>query len=483
MKKEHIKTFILILLIVNSLQLTVQIWFDSNLWPQGYGFFESVKNSTVIHRIFGGGAAFSEEEVFQNAIKPERIIVNGGGAREVYIINTEDYDAAYSYIADALNSFVINGADVQKISDEQWENLFKGKSMYIDFGYNLDGNSLNFMYGAKPSQGRFDQLSSVSGFVLTPDSVTNSCTVSVRDNSDNSITEYRFKCNSTRLLQFIEESTYGKQQNDMFAFEINLDEQSDGSGGVERMVELSPLALLSVSADLTNENNAVAEPIFKNQTELEHFAEKTLPSFGYTPSSLRKTVQSNGTVVFVENNATISYHPDGTVEYSAVSKKRGLKKSDSVNDCRQAVNDVLKIVRELCEEAEIRSDSLNLHLCSDLVDNRNNKYNVRLNNMFGGIAVNYAAGVNNAVYANVDDGYITDFTMHLANFYESEKTTRIVPVLAAIDSLYADYGKNTMIISDVYKCYDFDSAGEIGVKWAFKVEGSDEVLVIGNEDD
>ena len=39
MKKEKLKTLILTALIINSIFLTTQIWFDKNYGPEGYNFF------------------------------------------------------------------------------------------------------------------------------------------------------------------------------------------------------------------------------------------------------------------------------------------------------------------------------------------------------------------------------------------------------------------------------------------------------------
>ena len=90
MKKEHIKSFILILLILNSVQLTLQLWFDGNLRPGG---FDSIANNSVIRTIFpfihGTDNDMDEEKLYIRATQPRRIIVNGGGVREVYILNSE----------------------------------------------------------------------------------------------------------------------------------------------------------------------------------------------------------------------------------------------------------------------------------------------------------------------------------------------------------------------------------------------------------
>lgn len=484
MKKEHIKSFILILLILNSLQLTLQLWFDSNLWPGGFG---SIANNSVIRTVFpfirGTDSDMDEEKLYIKATQPRRVIVNGGGAREVYIFNSEEYTAALEMAVSIIDAMKETGVTVRTVSYEDWKNLFKGKSLYIDYGFSFDSNSLNKLYGAVSSQGKFEQFTNSSGFIITPDTVTNICTITVLDETDNTVYEHRFSCDGTNLLKFIEDMTYGKQQNDTFAFEINLDTSSDESENVERKVELSPLTLLLISADMTSEKNIVCESIFENAWELEKFAERTLPVFGYNPSSLRKTVQSNGTIVYVENNATIKYYFDGTIEYSAVSKERGLKKSDTASDCNQAINDVLKVVKELWSESGMDGNSLNLHLDSSVIDSKTNRYTVKFNNIYNGIVIDYDNVTPNAVYAEVEDGYITNFKIHLVNISESEETSRIMPVLEAIDKMYAGYGDSKVIIDDVYKCYDIKRDRNVSAKWAFKIRGTDEILVIDNAGD
>lgn len=483
MRKEHIKSFILILLIINSIQLSAQIWFDSNLWPGGYSFLEPIKNNALVRKILGDDTlALGGEEFYKKLTEPKRIIVNGGGAREVYYVGTNGYDIASGYVGEMMNAFKSSAVTARKISYEQWENLFKGKSLYIDFGYDIDVSNLNRFYDATSSAGRFDQFSQVSGFVITPEVITNTCYISLFDEKDGSAYEYSFKCNGTSLLKFIEDNTYGKYQNDMFAFEINLDSSYDESDEIERNVTLSPLALINVSVGNTRERDIVFERAFKDRADLERFAEKSLSSFGYSPSSLRKAVQNDGKITYVENNATISYYADGTVEYSAVSNKKGLKKSTAAPSCRQAVNDVLSLVGELCKEAQISADSLNLHLSSDLADNKDNKYTVAFTNMYNGITVNYGGAGGHAVIAEVDNGVITSFRMHIVNLNNAQSNTSVGPVLAAIDTLYSTYGASKIKITDVYKCYDLKAEGEVKAKWAFRVDNSNEVLVVDGDE-
>lgn len=430
----------------------------------------------------GDNGDLTEEKMYLNATKPRRIIVNGGGAREVYVIDTEDYNNGMEFVTEIINTMKSGNVNVQKISYEQWKNLFKGKSLYIDYGYDFDSANLNVLFDTKSSQGKFEQFSRSGGFIITPDVVTNTCTICFLDSESETVYEHKFTCDGKKLLTFIEEQTYGKHQNDTFAFEINLDISAEQGEKVERKVGLSPLSLLNISPQPLAGTQIKTQGIFKNPAELEKFSEITLPVFGYSPSSLRKTVQNNGTIVYVENNATIKYHFDGTVEYNAVSKEKGMKKSNTTTDCNQAVNDVLKVIKELWTKSELESDFLNLHMDSPLIDNKNNKYTVKFNNIFNGAVVNYQNGGNNVVSAEVEDGYITKFVMHFTNISETDAESQIMPVLSAIDKLYADHGTNKMIIDDVYTCYDIKQNNGIDVGWAFKVRGTNEILVVMNDD-
>jgi hypothetical protein len=159
-----------------------------------------------------------------------------------------------------------------------------------------------------------------------------------------------------------------------------------------------------------------------------------------------------------------------------------MKKSNTTPDCNQAVNDVLKVIKELWSKAELDNDFLNLHLDSPLIDNKNNKYTVKFNNIFNGVVVNYQNGGNNVVSAEVEDGYITKFVIHFTNISDTGSESQIMPVLSAIDKLYADHGTSKMIIDDVYTCYDIKQNNGIDVGWAFKVRGTNEILVVMNDD-
>lgn len=481
MNKERIKSFILILLIVNSINLTAQMWFDTGFWMTG-DFLDSVKSIPVI----GGIVSYFEEDedvytgkqLYDETMKPRRVVVNGGGAREVYGKTTEYYSEAMGYIDLIIAEMKTTDVTVEQISYEEWKNLFKTKSVFVDYGYETDYKNLNRMYGMSSSSGKFKQALNFTGFIVVPNELTGICTLCMLNENDNTVVKHTFSANTDNLQNFIEHSTYQKQLNDTFAFEINLDILTSAETDVVRKVAFSPLTLLTIPAG--TESNAVVQNngAFKSYEEFEAFSEKALNVFGYTASALRKNVRSDGTITFVENNATITFYYDGTVEYSAVSKEKGLRVSNGGSTAYQAVYDVLNVVSMLWEKSDSKAKNLDYQLVSALNDNEDGIYTVRLDNMINGTTVNYSTGTGNAVLAQVEEGYITRLTMHISDISETGNKTESAPVLMAIDSVFEGYGKDVMIIDDVYRCYDFDDTGKGVAKWIFKLKDDSTALVV-----
>ena len=485
MNKERIKSFILILLIINSINLTVQMWFDTGFWTMN-GLVEVLKDTPVVGDIISyfdkEEEVYTGQQLYNKTMKPRRVVVNGGGARVVYLKESDYYNEAMQYIDVIMSDIKSKEVAVDEISYEEWKNLFKTKSLYVDYGYEMDFENLNRMYGMSTSSGKFRQATQFTGFIVVPNTTDGICEVCMLNESNNTVVRHSFSADVNDMYNFIEQSTYQKHQNDTFAFEINLDILTSAEDAVERKVAFSPLTLLTIP--MGTETNAVLQNngVFKSYEEFESFAEKALNIFGYTASSLRKNVRSDGTITFVENNATISFYYDGTIQYSAVSKENGLRFSNGNATSYQAVHDVLNVTGKVWAQSGMDTKNLDYQLVSPLSDDKNRKYTVRLDNMYKGTTINYSNITSNAVVAEVEEGYITELVMHLSNITETGRKTQSAPVLMAIDSVYAGYGKESMIIDDVYKCYDFDENGLGTAKWVFKLRDDNSVLVVDTSD-
>ena len=73
MKIERFKSILLVLLVISSIVLTINKWFDEKLWPEGYNFFSDVK------KFFLFDDEKNKEDKFdtiEEILKPSKIIFN-----------------------------------------------------------------------------------------------------------------------------------------------------------------------------------------------------------------------------------------------------------------------------------------------------------------------------------------------------------------------------------------------------------------------
>lgn len=477
MKKEHIKTLILVLLLVNCVQLTAQIWFDKKLWPSGYNFFSSAQNIPVIGsviRFFGGSRdVLSNEELYDRSIRPARLVINGSGAREVYGAGTDDYQTALSH-TDALLEQA-GGASAEQISNTDWENLFKSKSIYIDFGYSIDGVSFGRLHNLSDTGSPFDSVSAFSGVLLVPDSGGASCTAALFDQDRQQALQYSFSCDSSGVLDYIASVTYGRQQNHAFAFELHLDTGSVTESAVARRVALRPLLLLSTEP--LSRRAAVFHPPFSNSIEMEHFAEKAISVFGYNASSLRMSVSKNNTISYVENGATIRFYQNGLVEYTAVSADTGIAIPSAPNAGSAAVSKVLELVYGL-HQASGNAPGPDIQLASDFRSNREGRYAICLNYLWEGTPIIFQDGVQNAIVAEIQNGRIVKLTMHVVDPETTGEAATGIPVLEAIDRLFSVYnGTENVVIENIFACY-VPGDGLSTLQWAIKLEGQEALILV-----
>jgi len=484
LKKEQIKSIILIILIVNCLQLTGQIWLDKKLWPSGYNFFNSVKNSELVSDIKKIIPFFNNRNSGQQssvaATMPKKVIVNGGGAREVYYDNQKQYEEVCGLTKDIMSILFKNPPKQSPVSVEQWQGFLKGKSIYVDFGFDIDASSMARYYGVAWNS-NFNQFISTNGLVLSADTVTNEVIICIIDTKTGNSVKYLVNYSGEALIKYIEGLTFGKQQNHAFAFELNLD-RTKGSADVKKKVSFNPLVMLPLSVPDLNAVN-IYNPV-KNEN-MSQTSDKIITAFGYAPSSLRKSITQEGVVSYVENSATVRVYPNGIVEYNAVLADKGIKLQGN-SDPNTVVDNIAKIAKTVWKNAGIAA-ALDVRLKSDLVELKGEKYIIKMDYSVNGIPVitrlEGDVSVENAIYAEVQDGYVKNFKMVLRTFSETNQKVASMPVLEAIDKLFATYNKDSgeTNIIDIFQCYS--SEGEIISKpqWVVILDKNSQIVIGGVE--
>ncbi|MDD3765940.1 MAG: hypothetical protein PHF89_01975 [Eubacteriales bacterium] len=485
MYKERIKSAILVLLVLNCLQLMGQIWFNNKkLWPSGYNFFNSIQNTKLtnaLKSLFPLSDGKQIDKPYLSTVRPSKIVLSSGNARDVYHPGEEKYDSAYlqvDRIFESLTSSQSVRTSTMSVSD--FNTLLQGKSVYLSFGFSLDPSSLSEAFKKNFTSvlpGSFN----VSDIIITGDTLTKESIVCMLDSSANSAVKFFVDYRGDEIIKYIDSSTFGKSQDKVFAFELKLDRPLKDAKIVQRIL-LDSRVLLSIE-DEEFETFEVLNPLESDTSSFDNI----VSALGYTPSVLRKSVAQDGTASYVENSATIRISPAGVVEYSAVETEKGIPLQNGMYAPYLAVSQVTKIAEQIFSAAGVEHLT-DLHLVSDLKASED-EYIIKMNYTYGGLPVISqlnAEGVKNALYAKVERGYITAFKLLIRTFGKPGENAVLGPCITggtkigALDMLVQQIGREeTLEIQEVFKCYNSQTDISSPV-WGFKIKGMEDIVLIKN---
>jgi hypothetical protein len=481
MRKERIKTVILVLLMLNCLQLTGQIWFNKKLWPFGYNFFNSLPRipviNTIINKLPFSKDTFSDDSLFSNAVKPQAIVINGGSAREVYYPHQKSYGEAYKIINNVISNLLASSSgNSLVIPVDEWQSYLKGKSIFVSYNFNMNADSFAKCFNKSADSFSFDGI--VSDFIITGDSVTKKSIVCFLDKSSGIVTKFLVDNSGEEILKYIESATFGKSLSRVFAFELRLDENPPNTS-IQRPVLLDSFVLLPM------DNESIDRIAASNPLGSESYVfDKIVTAIGYTPSSLRKSVSADGTASYVENSATISIDPRGVIEYNAVEAERGIFLQSGKIQPFNIAGKVLQIAENIWHATG--ADKMpEINIVSDLTDPKGSDFFVKMNFSYNGIPVIPETGdeEGNAIFAHISNGYLKSFRINLKTFNKTEQSDSTMPIIPAIDKLAENYGNssNPLIVKNIFKCYRLkeDTAS---VAWGVRANNNqNKTIIISSE--
>lgn len=462
MKKETIKTIILSLLIINCIQLTAQIWLNKKLWPDGYDFFSYVTNVPVI----GDVVSFlnknsSAGQIADATTMPDKIVINGGGARTVTHSSNNDFFEIIDFISPYIGK--VFSTQGQELTEQEWQTMLRGKSVYVEFGFQIDAHNLAAIFDTTAvDAARFGNADTM---ILYPESVINTTSVCFKNKASGTIIKYSVGGDTDKLAKFIEDKTIGKKHEHAFAFELRLD--GNAQSAVERKVLLESDVLLTMESE--PQSKLIVSSIFRDEDAVSEIGDSVLNAFGYNPSQLRKTVNQDGIVSYVENGATVKIYPDGLIEYTAVTVNEGIKISEAKASSSTIVNEVLNIAEKVISNAGIE-DEVILKLRTPLNETAVASYSAGFDRYYNGLPVMTDGG--NTLSAQFENGYITRFKIRLNNLSLSEAKATPPTVINTIDKLFEKINSdNQVLIDNIYRCYFVNGEGEYAVRWCIKHDG------------
>ncbi len=483
MKKEKLKTGILLVLICSAVTLAANVWFGSGVWPRGYDFFVTLPNRAFFSQLFKKEQPYISP--MENLAKPRMLVVTNGGSRAVYY----NSDASYAGFYETANTFfktVLPDSSLvfmsTAVGEEEWYDVLRNdeildtRSIYISYSTAFSPRLFAQVIGTKHTWLE-ENISAVQEFILAPVGDTGQdVLLYVRSPGDGAV--FKFYINYPHKADlYARISNMNENLGYSYAFELNLHDSMVGiGGGVEQKVVMDPLLLISPrsteSVAITGTNPITSE------TDMEAL----LSVFGYRERGVNRHTGTDGTLHFVENYGSINLYPDGLVEYYAVDEEKGVNilpaegGSATIYDALNgAVGFAARVWQSLVPDQPF--DAL---VSSDLVENAGGEYTFTLDYYYEGTPITMAAGnMRHAAEIRVKNGRIVEYRHILRRFSGTGTRAENIPMLQAIDGMYARFAaEETQIrITDLYLSYIEDtSEGEKRPVWCARIEGRDELV-------
>jgi len=489
MRKDTIKNVLLIFSVFTAFVLIYQIWFSGYFLPGGGDYVASgFKNSVLnpIKNFFSkdGNTDFSQN--LNTLLKPERIVINIADERRVFNNGTEGFVSGRAFASGIFESFLSGDAKLinrETVTLDAYTSALRSKSIYVDYGKTCDFRLLSFAVSGYNKNNYTTDLSAVKGYILNfHDSILNRVTVFVKDEKTGNIYRYVIETEDDiyqeRLQELITENPMDSVVS--YSFELNFHK---APAEQETKVIFDPLILMELTAKNMNHVQGYSLMDFDQNLNYDH-EDQILNLFSINSRSIWKYTDLNNTKVFIENNATLTLHPGGKIEYETVSGGRGLDIASHTDrtdyDIFEAATDAVDFVADVsaCFPADFFE---HLQIASNFTEMANqNTYTIYFDYYLEGVPVLHQteSGTVHTIEMVIENGYLKSYKQYAKMYaYEKTETERVLsPIINATDSLVdALYtGIAPLDITKVSPCY-VDTDDAVLPYWRVRVNGEDRI--------
>ncbi len=474
MKKETLKTIVLVLLVISSIILTVNNWFSEKLWPDGYNFFSTLTNY------------FLDEETpksyylsKENVSNPTKIIVNNLEYRGVYTHTSMEYNDMVGPVKEILKTGLAQETYTEA-EPELWKESLKYKSIYLSYPV---------AYGAKTFSAILDtpvislENGTVQEFVIVSgDPITGKPRLLIKNNVDDTYIDVPLNTEVKKIDAIIEKYATASVGEYPYSFELNFDKSGET---MEQKVIIEPQVTLAINPRTSNTVTEIN--YFENIAENSELCNEFLKSFGFNTSNIQKNVNIDNSVVFAENYGSIKMYPDGLLEFKALNDTKGIPIGSSTQfystfiDCIEFINNIWDTA---CYEM-----NMNINLSSAKITSSDNSFILTIDYYADGMEVvstlNETAShskINHAIEVEVKNSKVISYKQIVKGYSANNDEVLCSSVIEALDVLMANESIKSDTITDLYLAYYPDETGRCTPCWVAKT-ADNEIRIIKNNQD
>lgn len=443
MSKEFFKTVILNILVFLSLILAFNIWFDKELWSDGYSsFVYSFENifPFLSDDVYIDNSAISEEGRYGI----EWIAVTVNGKRSIVYFGDGDF-AAFEEGISGIKSSAVKSGNASEITDDDFKNVFKSGGIAVKFNTPVNISE----YFDKESD-YFDNTSPETELLLLTLSEDNSATKYMYFKNKKTDTAYRIplKYNNGGLSELISLRISSASASDSYAFELNFDKTAEG---IDRI-------LFDSLVPITIQTKSIYTPKVKTmEYNSQNSFDAVFKAFDIKKNSARSYRDTDNVLNYLETYSSLKITEDGSFSYSTDNYRRGVHIGKS-----NVTEDVLNFANSLYHNIVSSETILTL---KDIKETENGDEIYGLIYSDGRTPL-YLNGVYGAS-VTVKDGYITAYSQKLLALEKSTDAVFTGSVIEAYDSIYKSNlqkGKESLKITKILPVNYYDNA-EIKLKW------------------
>lgn len=479
MKKERIKSLILSALVISSLLLTGQIWFNEKLWPEGYNFFVNIRAS-AIETVAGFFGAQEEEDGQASVLEPITLaaytVKDMDHVMAVVNESSESFELINDYISTTITYALTKEArSITQVTEDDWQKALFTRGLYVDYGVTYRCATFSEMLGVSASP-LAETVQKVRRFIITPEeSVIAGVSVYAADEETGAFYKISTGLDKEELLTNLSILAEDASPYRQFSFMNNLNAPPGMAG---EAVYAPYLVLNQEKAQypvLTAEN-----PVFQaEEMSIDAYAvDKLLRVFSINPKTVRRYTDADGSMTFVQSQSTLKITLDGVLTYTTVAGSRGLA-VEGLASGQPSAADVLTEGAQIpvgVMNAISSGEGTKLYLSG--FEENEGSYVVTFDYMHQGtpVMLSGAYAGSNAVRLEIENGYVKSYTHVLRSYAPAGRDMLVESTYDAVDQIFegiTDIEERGKQIEAVFVAYDDDGGnGEKQAVWFLKQEGT-----------
>ena len=419
-----------------------QISISSFFWGADIQQYQGEPNENTTENVMNNFWQMSEPELVMACSREKRQVVSRSEDNFVELVGN---------INSSMHDIPLGKTPVISESDDsQWQSALENNAIYVRYDCRRPSEFEMEFYDISGSDFA-ERVKLYSELLFVPNmSSDEGITVFVKNADDGKIVKVSLSSNPSAFKNAITKGNNGETREYAFAYELNLD--GERLDDVDNAATLSPMFLIPTQPVIVESLDITTPRIYKssiNFSETTKVSTELINMFGYNPNTVRQYANSDGAIIFVGETGSLSLHPEGKIEYRALSENEGVLLNvsgggdNSAYSIFSGVSEIIRKVFSVCGFDDEKNDAV-LKI-TELPEKKDDKSCIKFDYFIDEYKV--VLDDDAAITATVKNGVLIELKMWVKAIEKTDKKTECEDVFIAIDEYCRSNPENKKDIS------------------------------------